>query len=63
MEKSSKPYHFPGSMLKVLRKTAMESICNDFNMIIEEGGFWEMLSSKFQSMIVKEMFSDVQTKL
>ena len=46
-------------MLKVLRKTAMESICNDFNMIIEEGGFWEMLSSKFQSMIVKEMFSDV----
>ena len=41
MEKSSFPWHIPGAMFKLLRTTALNSIKNDFNMIIEEYGFWE----------------------
>ncbi len=63
MEKSSQPYHFPGSMLKLLRRNAMNSIQNDYNMIIEEGGFWEMLSTNYQTMVVTELFSDVRDEL
>lgn len=41
----------------------MDSIKNDQNMIIEEGGFWDMLSTKYQTMIIKELFSDVKLVL
>ena len=36
----------PGEMFKLLRKSANASIKNDFNMIIEEYGFWDKLSSR-----------------
>ncbi len=46
MENSNPPYHYPGEMFKILRKTALASITNDFNMIIEEYGFWDKLTTK-----------------
>ena len=46
MEKSCFPYYMPGAMCKLLRETANETIGNDFNMIIEEYGFWEKCTAK-----------------
>ena len=36
----------PSEMFMLLRKTAFDSIKNDFNMIIEEYGFWEKCPAK-----------------
>ena len=41
MEKRSAPYHYPSELYLHLKKVANASIQNDFNMIIEEYGFWE----------------------
>ena len=46
-------------MFKELRETALNSIKNDFNMIIEEYGFWEKITSKDQAWIVSELFGDI----
>lgn len=46
MDKSCFPYHMPSEMFMLLRKTAFDSIKNDFNMIIEEYGFWEKCPAK-----------------
>ena len=63
MEKSTDQYHFPGEMFKLLRETALGSIRNDFNMIIEEYGFWEKLPTKDRTFIVQELFSHVLIQL
>ena len=53
----------PGEMFKLLRKSANDSIRNDFNMMIEEYGFWEKLSSRDQIMVVNELFTHVLDEL
>ena len=63
MEKSTDAYHFPGEMFKLLRSTAMGSLRNDFNMIVEEYGFWEKLSTPYRKLIVDELFSHVLIEL
>ena len=47
MENSTKPYHYPGALFKTLRQTALNSIKNDYNMIVEEYGFWDKLPVSF----------------
>jgi len=59
MEKPCFPYHMPSEMFMLLRKTAFDSIKNDFNMIIEEYGFWEKCSAKLQKFIVDFLFMDI----
>ena len=46
MEKKTPPYYYPSEMYLQLKTTATASIKNDFNMIIEEYGFWEKCTAK-----------------
>lgn len=45
-ERRSQPYHYPSELYLTLMNTAKASIKNDFNMIIEEYGFWEKCTAK-----------------
>ena len=63
LEKVNFPYHLPGEMFTLLRRTAFDSIKHDFNMIIEEYGFWEKLTEKDKSCIVRELFGEYVREL
>lgn len=47
----------------LLSKKTKESIRNDFNMIIEEYGFWEMCTDKDKYWVVKELFGHIIQEL
>mmetsp|Transcript_29541 Transcript_29541/g.39293 ORF Transcript_29541/g.39293 Transcript_29541/m.39293 type:complete len:88 (-) Transcript_29541:492-755(-) len=59
MEKANQPYHLPGPMIALLRKTALENIVRDFSLISEEYGFWEKLPEKVKAALVKVLFSEM----
>ena len=63
MEKSCQPYFLPGDMFKTLQKTSRQSIEKDFNMIIEEYGFWDLCRVTDQSLIIRELFAEQRLKL
>lgn len=63
MEKKTPPYYYPSEMYLQLKTTATASIKNDFNMIIEEYGFWEKCTAKDQKMIVDFLFKDILNSL
>ena len=58
LEKSNPPYHLPGEMLVELKKSVLLSIKNDFNMIIEEYGFWQKCQEKDKKSIVELLFKE-----
>lgn len=63
MENSTKPYYYPGELFKTLKQTALNSIKNDYNMIIEEYGCWEKLPTSYQSSIVEVLLGEMVREL
>ena len=63
LEKANFPYHFSGFQYMLLSRKTKESIRNDFNMIIEEYGFWELCTDKDKVWIVKVLFGYIIEEL
>ena len=59
MEKSNHPFHIPGYMISLLRKTACENIKRDFSLISEEYSFWDKLPELYKHQLVKILFSEM----
>ena len=54
---SNKPYFLDPSLYKKIVMTVEDALNDDFNMIIEEFEFYQKLSPKMQTALIKEIFS------